>query len=384
MLKRTVLLALLLLTGLAGVSSAVFQQEQLDSKYYINIIVILDCSASMNKIIGPVRKVDIAKRTVETIVNGIAGDSHDMGSMKAGLRVFGSKFYKWKQDCDDTSLEVVLAEIETTRDPILAKTSGVKAKGQSALSLSIDALKQDFPGDEDDQSNFIVVVSDGDESCGASPCDAVRKLVDTSKGVSVSTIGVETTQSGYDNLNCMAEAGNGLYFDSKDVEDFVLFLKDCNQTIQENRRTLALKGDKSDSLTIAMRDVTANLTEYHIDEPTPLYPLRDVRFPADDTLKPDDKLFLIGSRGLWMEIFAPEKQLQGWILTKTGGSEFSVTVAEDQTPLYKDKSPSSQVLVYMEAGEQLTVLKKEGEWYNVVSQKLNQRGWVIAFNVVGN
>ena len=49
-----------------------------------------------------------------------------------------------------------------------------------------------------------------------------------------------------------------------------------------------------------------------------------------------------------------------------------------------NKIISSHVLTYMDTGEQLTVLKKEGEWYEVFSQKLNQRGWVIAFNVVGN
>ena len=119
-LKRTILLLLLLLlTGSPGSLRAVFDNKQLENRYFINIIVILDCSASMNKIIGPVRKVDIAKKTVETIVQGIAEDNHDIGSMKAGLRIFGAKFYKWKQNCDDTSLEVNLGEIESTNGPIL-------------------------------------------------------------------------------------------------------------------------------------------------------------------------------------------------------------------------------------------------------------------------
>ena len=135
---------------------------------------------------------------------------------------------------------------------------------------------------------------------------------------------------------------------------------------------------------IGMQDVTATLTEYHIDNSTPLYSLRDERLPPVDTLRPEDKLFVLTSRGLWMEVFAPEKQLQGWILTKKGGSEFSVTVADNQTPLFKEKSISSQVLSTMDAGEQLTVLKKEDEWYEVLNQRLNLRGWVIAFNVVGN
>ena len=382
-LKRTILLLLLLLlTGSPGSLRAVFDKKQLENRYFINIIVILDCSASMNKIIGPVRKVDIAKKTVETIVQGIAEDNHDIGSMKAGLRIFGAKFYKWKQNCDDTSLEVNLGAIEETKSLILTKVNGVRAKGQSALSLTMDALDQDFPN-VDDQSNFIVVVSDGDESCGGSPCVEVKNLVETNKGVSVSTLGVETSQSGYENLNCMAEAGNGLYFDSKDVEDFVLFLKESNGIIQDNRRTLALESEEKDS-SITMQDVTANLTEYHIDNSTPLYSLRDERLPPVDTLRPEDKLFVLTSRGLWMEVFAPEKQLQGWILTKKGGSEFSVTVADNQTPLFKEKSISSQVLSTMDAGEQLTVLKKEDEWYEVLNQRLNLRGWVIAFNEVGN
>ena len=359
---------------------AVFDPDQLNNKRFINIIFILDCSASMNKIIGPVRKIDIAKKTIETIIKNLAVESHDVGSMKTGLRVFGSKFYKWKQNCDDTSLEVPLNDIEITINPILTKVINVTAKGQSSLSLTIDALKGDFP-EEEEESSFIVVVSDGDESCGGSPCVAVKQLVNSSRGISVNTLGVETDPTGYENLNCMAEAGNGLYFDSKDVDQFILLLKDANRRIQQHRQML-VSGTANDTNVIEMRDVTVNLTEYTLESASPLYPDRDERFPAIDTLRPEDKLFLISSRGLWIEVFAPEKQIQGWILAKTGGSEYSVTVADDTTPLYTEKSPSSEVITYLEAGTQLTVLKKEGAWYNVFSQQLNVRGWVIAFNVV--
>jgi len=373
------------LMGAVAPLQAVFDKAQLNDKRYINIVFILDCSASMNKIIGPVRKIDIAKKTVESIIKNLAVESHDAASMKTALRVFGSKFYKWKQNCDDTSLEVALDDIEKTLNPILITVKNVTAKGQSSLSLTMDALKGDFP-EENDQSNFIVVVSDGDESCGGSPCAAVKQLASTSQGVSVNTLGVETDPAGYENLNCMANAGNGLYFDSKDVEDFILFLKDNNKIIQENRRLFALQASKSanDTTRIKKRDVTADLKEYVLEEASPLYPDRDERFPAIDTLKPEDKLFLISSRGLWLNVFAPAKQIQGWILAKTGGSEYSVTVTDDKTPLYVEKSPSSQVAVYLNAGDQLTVLKKEGAWYNVFNSKLNLKGWVIAFNVAEN
>ena len=381
--RSVLLIALMyLLGGPVSQARAVFNPEQLNKKRYINIIFILDCSASMNKIIGPVRKIDIAKKTVESIVKNLAVEAHESGAMKSGLRVFGSKFYKWKQNCDDTSLEVPLDNIETTMDPILVKVLNVTAKGQSSLSLTIDALKGDFPED-DDQSNFIVVVSDGDESCGGSPCGAVKQLAGTSKGISVNTLGVQTDQTGYDNLNCMAEAGNGLYFDSKDVDKFILFLKDCNKKIGENRKQMALQA-ASDTVVIAKRNVTANMTEYTIPSPSPLYPDRDERFPAIDTLQPTDKLYMISTRGLWVEVFAPEKQLKGWIVAKTGGSQYSVTVTDDKTPLYAEKSPSSNVVAYLDAGAQLTVLKKDGAWYNVFNQKLNVRGWVVAFNVVEN
>ena len=361
---------------------AVFEPDMLNDKRFINIIFILDCSASMNKIIGPVRKIDIAKKTVETIIKNLVVESHEVGSMKTGLRVFGSKFYKWKRNCDDTSLEIPLRDIEITMNPILTRVISVTAKGQSSLSLTIDALKGDFP-EEDGESNFIVVVSDGDESCGGSPCIAVEQLVSSSRGISVNTLGVETDPAGYENLNCMAEAGNGLYFDSKDVDEFILLLKDANRQIQQNRQTFA-SSENIDTTVITKRDVTANLTEYNLESASPLFPTRDERFAAIDTLQPEDKLFLISSRGLWVEVFAPDKQIQGWILAATGGLEHSVTVADDKTPLYTEKSPSSEVVTYLDAGVQLAVLKKEGAWYNVFSQEMNLRGWVIAFNVVEN
>ena len=93
---------------------------------------------------------------------------------------------------------------------------------------------------------------------------------------------------------------------------------------------------------------------------------------------------MISSRGLWINVFAPDKQIEGWILAKKGGSEYSVTVTDDKTPLYVEKSPSSEVVTYLNAGAQLTVLKREGAWYHVFNPNTNVRGWVIAFNVAEN
>ncbi len=378
---RNLLASLLIVTATALPLGAVFDDTTLDGRHYINIIFILDCSASMNKIIGPVRKIDIAKRTVDTILKNLAIESHQSGSMDTGLRVFGSKFYKWKKNCDDTTLEIPLGDIEDTMNPILLAVQGVTAKGQSSLALTMDALTGDFPV-ADDQCSFIIVVSDGDESCGGNPCVAVEQLASTSQGISVNTLGVQTDPTGYDNLNCMAEAGNGLYFDSKDVDEFILFLKQCNDKVQQNRQLLA-QGEV-DTTIITQRDVTESMTEYQVENPIPLYPDRDERFAAVDTLTPDDKVFMISSRGLWMNVFAPDKQIEGWILAKKGGSEYSVTVTDDKTPLYIEKSPSSEVVTYLDAGAQLTVLKREGAWYNVFNPNSNIRGWVIAFNVAEN
>jgi hypothetical protein len=180
----------------------------------------------------------------------------------------------------------------------------------------------------------------------------------------------------------MAEAGNGLYFDSKDVDDFILFLKQCNETIQDNRLNIAQT--TTDTITIAQQDVSENMTEYALEAPMALFLDRDERFAPKDTLLPSDKVFMISSRGLWIEVFAPDRQLTGWILTSRGGSDYSVTVTDDKTPLYVEKSPSSEVVTYLNAGDQLTVLKKEGAWYNVFNPNTNIRGWVIAFNVAEN
>ena len=316
-------------------------------------------------------------------MNGLSNDAHEVGSMRSGMRVFGAKFFKWKQDCDDTQLAVAMAEIERTMGQILGTANSTVAKGQSSLSFAMEVLKGDFPTDSE-QMNFIVVVSDGDESCGGNPCSIVEEMVEMNEGISVSTLGVEADQAGKGNLQCMADKGNGLYFDSKDVDEFVLFLKDANAIIQENRKNKPVAQAEADSSLIASRDISQDMTEYNIQSDLPLYRIRDERFPADDTVRPSDKLYIISNRGLWLEVFAPAKNLQGWILPKTGGSEYSVTVTDDDTPLYKNKSISGQVMDYMPAGQQLTVLSKEGDWYEVFNQDKNLRGWVIAFNVASN
>jgi hypothetical protein len=162
----------------------------------------------------------------------------------------------------------------------------------------------------------------------------------------------------------------------------VLFLKKCNETIQNNRQNIAR--NNVDTTVIVKKNVTKTMTKYKVESSMALFSDRDERFAAIDTLKPTDKVFMISSRGLWVEVFAPEKQLSGWILASREGSLYLITVTDDKAPLYVEKSPSSKVVTYLNAGQRLTVLKKEGYWYNVFNPDTNVRGWVIAFNVAEN
>ena len=59
---HSLIVSLLILLTANSRAHAVFDNSVLDGRHYINIVFILDCSASMNKIIGPVRKIDIAKK----------------------------------------------------------------------------------------------------------------------------------------------------------------------------------------------------------------------------------------------------------------------------------------------------------------------------------
>src|SRR3546814_16847397 len=76
----------------------------------------------------------------------------------------------------------------------------------ASVKQAIEQLRQS------EQSASVVLVSDGLESCGGDPCEAVRAARQSGVDVRLHVVGFDLGDTDTAQLQCMAEAGGGRFF----------------------------------------------------------------------------------------------------------------------------------------------------------------------------
>lgn len=165
--------------------------------------------------------------------------------LELALRVYGhqSNVTNTYQDCQDTKLEVAFGPANI--DPIKAKIKGLQAKGATPIARSLEAAASDFP--DTLARNFIILITDGLESCDNDPCIIARKL--RAKGVKVTpfVIGLGMDLSYLDKFECI-----GTYTDAESKAAFENVLSNIlskallNTTVQINLNTVQGKPLETD------------------------------------------------------------------------------------------------------------------------------------------
>jgi Ca-activated chloride channel family protein len=97
----------------------------------------------------------------------------------------------------------------------------------------------------------IVVLTDGEETCGRSPCDLAKQLHDSAYKLTVHVIGFRydsfswTGTSSVMDLMCVAKVNNGLYIKANNEEELVEALEKTLDCPMVSEAPLALPGSKT-------------------------------------------------------------------------------------------------------------------------------------------
>jgi hypothetical protein len=170
-----------------------------------SILLILDASGSMNaKLPNGETRIAVARRAVK----GVAA----MVPAQAGLslRLYGAQSPASQKNCQDTNLAVPFAAASANGAPITAAVDGAKAQGYTPIAYSLGQAANDFPADAKERT--IVLVSDGKETCQGDPVIAARALA--GKNVTVHTVGFVVDTAARMQLQAIAKATGGSYFDA--------------------------------------------------------------------------------------------------------------------------------------------------------------------------
>jgi hypothetical protein len=171
-----------------------------------NVYLILDASGSMLARVGERRKIAVAQEALVGLVGALPADA------TVALRTYG---HRRADDCGDVQLlaqpgplyrEGLIAQIQAITPVNLSRTPIAAALQATALDLAA------MPGE-----TLVVLVSDGEESCGGDPAAAAAAIRAARPDVRVSVVGFDIAPELRERLAGIALAGGGLYVDAADV-----------------------------------------------------------------------------------------------------------------------------------------------------------------------
>ncbi len=190
-----------------------------DSAHRENVLIILDCSLSMEDEIDGVRKIDIAKQVINKVLAQIPANVH------VGLRVYGHErnFFKSILGVDECRVSELLVPINANnKHRISHALSKLRPVGMTPICYSIDqSVSYDFTGLSGKKR--IILVSDGMENCNGSPCEFAVELVKKNVDVSIDVIGFDLSSnpSAMKHLRCAALVTKGKFYTADNPDEFL-------------------------------------------------------------------------------------------------------------------------------------------------------------------
>ncbi|EAP97461.1 putative secreted protein [Janibacter sp. HTCC2649] len=187
------------------------------------LLLMLDASGSMKaKDPSGLTKIEAAKKALTGVVGALPDTA------QVGLRVYGAtvdgKGKPTPAACADTQLITPIGTID--KPALTSAISAINALGETPIAHSLtEALKDLGPTGK----RNIVLVSDGEESCTPDPCPAVKKLTAGGVDLQIDTVGFGVNAKARSQLQCIADAGKGTYYDAKDAPALAASLSKLSQ-----------------------------------------------------------------------------------------------------------------------------------------------------------
>jgi hypothetical protein len=174
----------------------------------VGVDLILDNSGSMLQTLGDEPRIDIAKLVLtdlieETLPSGIP----------LALRVFGDE-----PDSCETDLAIDLAPLD--RDVAVDRIASIESVDgvKTPLAAALERVASDLSGV--DGPKIVVLVTDGEETCGGNPQRAIRELVNQGIDVRVNIVGFAVDDEGLKKqFEEWARIGGGRFFDAEGADE---------------------------------------------------------------------------------------------------------------------------------------------------------------------
>jgi hypothetical protein len=201
------------------------------------VLFLLDASGSMSEQLEGKVKIDIAKEALSSVLSEIPDD------IALGMRVYGATYDQTlpeEENCKATELIVPIGK--GTKDSIRSRAFSYSPKGYTPIALSLSKAPQDFPSV--DAKRYIILISDGKETCGGDPVAEINRLKLMGFKVVIHTVGFNVDEQTRLQLQQIASAGGGMYLDAKNSAELGSSLKVIVEDVRKKKEftTTAVEG----------------------------------------------------------------------------------------------------------------------------------------------
>lgn len=177
------------------------------------MVLVLDASGSMKESAGGgTTRIQAARTALNEVVDNLPDDQ------EVALRVYGSKveFRDQPGACEDSRRVVDLGT--DNRDALRSAIASYEPFGETPTGYALQEAGKDLGGEG---QRTIVLVSDGEPTCDPDPCQVAQQLAQDGVDVRIDVVGLGVSGKARDTLRCVAERGNGTYYDAQDAGDIV-------------------------------------------------------------------------------------------------------------------------------------------------------------------
>lgn len=218
------------------------------------IEIVFDASSSMNDAPRGISKLEEAKQVLTSIAGQISEGS------RVGLRIFGQKPVREniRESCVDSTLALPVALFN--RDQMIRAITPIRSYGMTALGFSLEQAAKDFsPGDV---KKTIILISDGEETCGKDPVQVVEALKAQGINLTIHAVGFDATDAAKAQLGKLAEMTGGTYREAANAGELEKALEETvEKTMLLEAGSAAAAGENVLSAAAGARIVSATRQE---------------------------------------------------------------------------------------------------------------------------
>ncbi|WP_277351752.1 vWA domain-containing protein [Antrihabitans stalactiti] len=218
-------------------------------------VLILDASGSMTADDAPRLRIDAAKQAALGLVDSLP-DEAMLGLVTYGTRT-GSSDAEMAAGCQDVTKLIEFGRL--ARERVRGEVLALRPSGYTPISLALQQAVSMLPTDGGKQA--VVLVSDGEDTCGSPPCEVAKQLRAQHPGLSISTVGFKTDGAAREQLNCVATATDGLFVQAANSKQLAARLM-ATQDTETARESLSPNGIAGVEVRSAVGDIKRSHSEF--------------------------------------------------------------------------------------------------------------------------